>query len=49
LKALLANLRGKERGLKNENASNCLYFASSGILAAFLIYQSIFSFFLDFN
>jgi len=49
LKALLANLRGKERGLTNENASKFVYFASLGILAVFLIYKSIFRMFLDFK
>jgi len=39
-------LRGKERGHQNENASNFVYFASLGILAAFLIYKSIFRIFL---
>jgi hypothetical protein len=48
VKALLANLRGKERGPENENASNFVYFASLGILAAFLIYLSIFIMFLPF-
>ncbi|TAE05719.1 MAG: hypothetical protein EAZ90_23500 [Oscillatoriales cyanobacterium] len=48
LKALLANLRGKERGSRNENASNSIYFASLGILAGFLIYKSIFINILDF-
>jgi hypothetical protein len=47
LKALLANLLGKERGHQNENARKLLYFVSLGILAEFSIYQSIFRFFLD--
>ncbi len=49
LKALLANLLGKERGLQNENACKLLYFASLGILAAFSTYQLIFRFFLHFK
>ncbi|MEG4943655.1 hypothetical protein [Microcoleus sp. F4-D5] len=49
MKALLANLRGKERGRPNENASKFVYFASLGILAFFLSYQSIFRIFLDFK
>ena len=49
MKALLANLRGKERGRENENASNFVYFASLGILAAFLIHLSIFIMFLLFK
>ncbi|MEG5240415.1 hypothetical protein QUB43_08155 [Microcoleus sp. A6-D4] len=49
MKALLANLRGNERGPPNENASNFVYFASLGILASFLIYQSIFIIFLSFK
>ena len=49
LKALLANLRGKERGGTNENASKVAYFASLGILVVFLIYKSIFRMFLDFK
>jgi len=48
LKALLANLRGNERGLLNENLSNLVYFASLGTLAFFLIHQSIFRIFLRF-
>jgi hypothetical protein len=47
LEALLANLRGKERGSGNENASNLVYFASFGILAGLEIYKSIFRIFLD--
>ncbi len=47
LKALLANLLGKERGHKNENASKLVHFASLGIIAGFSISQSIFRFFLD--
>jgi hypothetical protein len=47
LEALLANLRGKERGPRNENASNLIHFASFGILAGLGVYQSIFRIFLD--
>jgi hypothetical protein len=47
LQALLANLRGKERGHRNENASNLIYFASCGILWRFEPYHSIFRIFLD--
>jgi hypothetical protein len=47
LQALLANLRAKERGHRNKNASNLVYFASFGILAGFEIFQSIFRMFLD--
>jgi len=42
-------LRGKERGLTNENASKFVYFAPLGILAVFGIYQSIFRLFLYFK
>ncbi|MFS8119246.1 MAG: hypothetical protein ACMG55_12245 [Microcoleus sp.] len=42
-------MRGKERGLTNENASKFVYFASLSILAVFWIYQSIFRMFLDFK
>ena len=40
-------MRGKERGHRNENASNLVYFASFGILAGFDISESIFRMFLD--
>jgi hypothetical protein len=46
LKALLANLLGKERGHQNEKARKLLYFVSLGILAEFLIQKSIFRLFL---
>lgn len=49
LKALLANLLGKERGPPNEKARKLLYFASLGILAEFSTYQFIFIFFLDYK
>ena len=49
LKALLANLRGKERGRVNENASKLVYFAPVRILTGFLRQKSIFIIFLAFK